>query len=147
MGARLLILAARIAAGVIMLRAGLEKLRSGWIANQGLERTVAYADHAFGFFRGFLTHTVANHIKLFSYLVVAGELGVGVCLILGFLTRWASFTGLLMMIFFAMASGVALSPSPPVLMGLTFLLLSAINAGMIAGVDRWLRGRAPDWVV
>ena len=147
MGARLLILAARIAAGVIMLRSGLEKLRSGWIANQGLERFIAHSDQAFGWFRGFLTHTVASHIKLFSYLVVMGELGVGVCLILGFLTRWASFIGLLMMIFFAMSEGVLLQPASPVCMGIAFLLLSAINAGMIAGVDRWLRGRAPDWVV
>src|SRR5262245_18422657 len=140
MGARLLILAARIAAGFIMLRAGLEKLRSGWIANQGLNQTIAYADHAFGFFRGFLTHTVANHLKLFSYLVVAGELGVGVCLMLGFLTRWASFVGLLMMIFFAMSEGVLLQASAPICMGIAFMLLSAINAGMVAGVDRWLRG-------
>src|SRR5215468_12538129 len=139
MGARLLILAARIVAGGIMLRSGLEKLRSGWIANMGLSRFIAESDRAFGFFRGFLTHTVANHIKLFSYLVVAGELGVGVCLILGFLTRWASFVGLLMMFFFAMSEGVLLQPASPVCMGIAFMLLSAINAGMIAGVDRWLR--------
>ena len=146
MGARLLILISRLVAGGIMLRTGLEKLHSGWIANLGIEGSLG-GEHAFGFYRGFLTHTVAHHAKFFSYLVVAGELSVGVCLLLGFLTRWAAFAGVLMMIFFAMMEGVALDPAPPIAMGLTFLLLAATDAGQVAGIDRWLRGRAPHWVI
>src|SRR5262245_41086852 len=96
-----------------MLKEGLEKLQSGWIANVGIAKTLT-GERAYPFYRGFLTHTVANHAKLFSYLVVAGELGVGVCLMLGFLTRWAAFAGVLMMIFFAMSAGVALDPAPPI---------------------------------
>src|SRR5262249_60694374 len=97
MGVRLLILFCRMAAGGIRLKAGLGKLHSGWVANLGIEGSLG-GEHAFRFYRGFLTHTVAQHAKFFSYLVVAGELSVGVCLLLGFLTRWAAYVGVLMMI-------------------------------------------------
>jgi thiosulfate dehydrogenase (quinone) large subunit len=146
MGARLLILLCRLAAGAVMIKTGLGKLESGWIANHGIERTIA-DEHAFAFYRGFLTHTVAHHETLFSHLVVFGELAIGVCLVLGFLTRWAAFAGALMMVFFALSMGVAFQPAPPILMGLVFVLLGAIDAGHVAGVDRWLRSRAPSWVV
>jgi thiosulfate dehydrogenase [quinone] large subunit len=153
MTSRALVLAcllARLVAGATLLRSGVEKVRAGFVANHGVEKYVRAqldANAPFHFFRGFLEHVALPRAQLLSYLVVAGELLIGTCLLLGFLTRWAGFFGFVMMATFALAAGKAIDPAPPVGFGLLLLVLAASGVGRVAGLDGWLAGRAPRWLV
>src|SRR5262245_39492383 len=68
---RLTLFAVRVLAGTIFLRSGLEKLRGGWIATQGLDRFVRASlseGRMSQLLRGFLEHTVLPHSNFFAHL-------------------------------------------------------------------------------
>ncbi|HJZ86080.1 MAG TPA: DoxX family membrane protein [Polyangia bacterium] len=139
----------RMVVGGIMLREGVGKLQAGFGANEGARGFIEQNLHAgatFHFYRGFLEHTVLPHIKLFSYLVMFGELSVGVLLLLGLLTRWAALVGLWMMVNFALTQGAGFEPANTWAFALLFFVLASSGAGRVLGVDGWLRGRVPDWM-
>lgn len=81
----------RISLGWLFLYAGLEKLTNGFSA-------VGYLSHLNGPFAALFTPLAGN--PLVDLLVVWGELLIGTALILGILTRFASFWGIVMMLLF-----------------------------------------------
>ena len=133
---------ARLMVGAVFLRAGLGKLEQGFGVNQGarkfIESSLAQGT-PYKFFRGFLEHTVLPHVQLFSYLVMFGELMVGVCLLLGLLSRWASFVGLLIMLSIGATAGMGIEPASTLAFALLFFVIGATDAGRVAGLDGWLR--------
>jgi len=144
----------RIGVGIIFLWAGLEKLFApepwsaagflqfgtagslGWpfVTGEVAEGTVFNPTQ--GFWAGLATNEGA--MSVINVLVPFGQIGIGVGLILGLLTRFSAAMGTLMMIFFFMAAwdfqfGV-------VNQHLTYALVTAflglIGAGNYVGLDR-----------
>ena len=143
-------LLARLYLGYVMLKEGLDKLRSGFVANHGVGKYVEQAlaeNKPWGWFRPFAQHQILGHAKLFGYLVVFGELFVGAFLLLGLFTRWAAVFGILLMLGYAAVAGSGLDPSPPVAFAFLFLVVLGTGAGRFLGLDGWLRDKAPRWMV
>ena len=137
----------RVLVGVIFLWAGLEKLTAakafdasgflkfatngtlGWpfVSGDVAEGTVFNPTH------GFWASLADNPglMSVINVLVVAGEIGIGVALILGLFTRFAGAMGTLMMLFFFLAAwdfayGI-------VNQHLTYALICATITGLGAG--------------
>jgi uncharacterized membrane protein YphA (DoxX/SURF4 family) len=99
----------RLYAGYYLLYQGFRKYQrdfpySDWITRQigDLSRADLYP-----WYKTFLTDYVVPHREFFGFLVMSGEILVGVCLILGLMTRFSSFVGLFMLINFYLGPGMA----------------------------------------
>ena len=87
----------RLFVGLMFLVSGIEKWR--WIGAHQLEITAmriaaAQQGSALQGYSNFLTHTVAPHSVLFTWLIVGGEVVVGALLTLGLFSRVAAFYAL-----------------------------------------------------
>lgn len=88
-----------------------------------------------GWYGIFVQNFVLQHTHLFSYLVVYGELLVGVALILGLFTGIAAMFGAFMNVNYLLAGTLSINPE---LLVIEFFLITAWkNAGWY-GLDRWL---------
>ena len=155
----------RVVVGIIFLWAGLEKAVGaglgtwsaggflqfatagtlGWpfVSGEVAEGTVFNPTH--DLWVGLAQNSTA--LTVIDYLVPLGQLGIGLSLILGLLTRFGATMGALMMLFFFVAAwefefGV-------VNQHLTYALVCAAIAGLGAGnywgLDGALAGSAPTW--
>ncbi len=141
---------------VVRLYVGYEFLEAGWHkftdpawmngTGQGIlgfwTRAVAIPDApakpliTFDWYRGFLQFLIStNSAGWFSYVIVFGELAVGVGLIVGAFVGVAAFGGLLMNMAFMLAGTTSTNPVLAILAVL--LILAWKNAGYI-GLDRYL---------
>lgn len=99
----------RLYVGYYMLTQGIRKYqrdfpKGDWIARQIGD--VAALD-LYPWYKRFLLDTVIPHQELFGYLVTVGEMVVGACLLLGFVTRVSALVGLLMLINYYLGPGTA----------------------------------------
>ena len=111
------LLAMRVGMGLFFLYEASNQLRKGWIGGDGLERFLrARIDNGSvpGFYERFLEDVVIAHDQVFTVLVILGEVGMGVALILGLLTRLTTLNGMFM--------------------NLNFLIMNDKNLGA-AGID------------
>lgn len=83
----------------------------------------------------FLENFAVPNAGLFSFLVAWGEVLVGLGLILGALTVWAAFFGVVMNFSFMFAGTI--STNPWMLLISMFILVAGVNAGRF-GLDRWI---------
>lgn len=60
----------------------------------------------YSWYKSFLMNYVVPHHELFGYLIMAGEVLVGVGLLLGLFTRWSAFIGLFMVINYYLGDGM-----------------------------------------
>jgi thiosulfate dehydrogenase (quinone) large subunit len=141
-------LVVRVYVGYDFLTAGFHKFStSAWMDGSGqgimgfwkgaLGTTPAGAPViTFDWYRGFLQFLVdTNSAGWFSYVIVFGELAVGIGLILGAFTGLAAAGGLLMNMAFLLAGTTSTNPVLAILGVL--LILAWKNAGYI-GLDRYL---------
>lgn len=141
-------LIARLYVGYTWLTSGLGKLGNpGWVqSGEALkafwERAVAIPDAparpaiAFGWYRGFLQALLdSGSYTWFSKLVVAGEILIGLALLLGMFTGIAAIFGGFMNWNFMMAGSASVNP---VLFFLAVLLVLAWKTAGWWGLDRWL---------
>jgi thiosulfate dehydrogenase [quinone] large subunit len=148
-------LAVRLYVGYEWLTAGWGKLGSpAWVGDKAgtavkgfLMGALAKAagDHpdVSGWYASFISNFALHHTAGFSYMVVAGELAVGVCLILGLFTGIAAFFGTFMNLNYLFAGTV--SANPLLLLLQLFLILAWRTAGWI-GLDRFvLRALGTPW--
>ena len=149
-------LAARLYVGWEFLHAGWEKAGASWFSGGGTDAvkgTLAGAvasSHATAanphpavsnWFGSVAQHVLIPHAELMSYLVVTGELCVGIGLITGLFLRLSAILGVAMnsLFMFAGALGAGLNPEM-VLLGMGVALTGA--AGVYAlSVDRFLLPR------
>lgn len=90
----------------------------------------------YGWFRSFLTFLLeGEHHTWMAKLIVAGEILVGIGLILGALVGFAAFFGALMNFNFMLAGTASTNP---VLFLLSILIIAAWKVAGYYGVDRWL---------
>ena len=155
--AGLLWLPVRLFVGFSFLEAGLEKLYpagkavgAGWLDGGASllgywTRAVAVPDAparpaiAFEWYRDFLNVLINNDAQTwFAWLIVFGEIAVGLGLILGILTGFAAFFGAFMNMSFLLAGSASTNP---VLFTLGIGLILAWRVAGYYGVDRWLLPR------
>jgi thiosulfate dehydrogenase [quinone] large subunit len=136
--------------GIILVLEGWSKLQGDWLHGAPLLRTLdgwLDAHKTYAFFMPAI-NTAHAHPKIFGTLVTAGELVIGGALVLGLMTRLASFLGAVML--FSFAFGAGQGPVPPgnaLLMGAVFLLFIVAPPGRVLGFDQFLRMRLPRWMV
>lgn len=155
--AGLLWLPVRLFVGFSFLEAGLHKLfpagkpmGAGWL--DGGASLLGYWTNAvaipeppgraaisFEWYRDFLNFLIANNAQTwFGYLIVFGEIAVGLGLIFGILTGFAAFFGAFMNMSFLLAGSASTNP---VLFTLAIGLMLAWRVAGWYGVDRWLLPR------
>ncbi|HEX9018863.1 MAG TPA: DoxX family protein [Anaerolineaceae bacterium] len=137
----------RLYVGYEWLIAGLEKAKSpAWtqtgVALKGFWTAAitikdpAHPAIAFGWYRAFLTALLnSGSYVWFSKLIVAGEILVGIGLILGILTGIAAFFGGFMNWNFMMAGSASVNP---MLFFLSILLILAWKTAGWIGLDHWI---------
>lgn len=90
---------------------------------------------------GFLTENIFIPAGgLFSFLIVAGEILVGIALIIGVATRFSLYMSAFMNLNFMLAGTVGKGGSNPVMFTLAIILLALGTASYLYGLDRWLVG-------
>jgi len=140
----------RLFCGVILVLEGWSKFQGDWLHGTPLLHTLdgwADAHKTYQFFLP-VFETARRHPKIFGTLVTAGELVIGAALVLGVVTRLASFLGAVML--FSFAFGAGQGPVPPgnaLLMGAILLLFVLAPPGRVLGFDQALRTRLPRWMV
>jgi thiosulfate dehydrogenase (quinone) large subunit len=150
-------LAARLYIGWEFLHAGWEKLTASWytqhagaaevkgILEGAIAQSKASAQNPFPavphWFAYLADHVFIPHATLISYLVVTGELLVGIGLILGLFLRLSAFFGVTLnaLFMFAGALGVGLNPEMALLGVL--VLTGPASAIYAVSADRYLVGR------
>jgi len=145
--AGLLWLPVRIFLGFSWLSSGWGKFEGeGWLdggaALRGYwERVVTIPEEGrppitFEWFRDFLNMLLDNNAESwFAYVIVFGEIGVGIGLLLGVLVGIAAFFGSVMNMSFLLAGTAS---SNPVMFALAIGLMLAWRVAGYYGVDRWL---------
>ena len=140
-------LVVRLYLGYEWISAGLEKLGSpAWtgakagtaligFAKGGIAQATGAHPAVQGWYASFLKDFVIPNAAVFSYLVTAGELLVGLGVIVGALTGIAAFFGIVMNANYMLAGSVSTNPILAFLA--IFIVLAWRNAGWI-GLDRWL---------
>ena len=149
-------LAARLYVGWEFLYAGLDKATNSWYSGAGAgavkgtltgaiaqsHATAANAHPAVAnWFAWVSQHVMMSHSELLSYLVVTGEICVGIGLIAGLCLRLSAFFGIALnsLFLFAGALGAGLNPEM-VLLGMG-VLLGGAPAIYALSVDRFLLTR------
>jgi thiosulfate dehydrogenase (quinone) large subunit len=137
----------RLYAGYEWLVAGLEKVQSpAWtganagaaitgFANGALAKTGGAHPDVQPWYAAFLQNIVLPNARTWSYLVSAGELLVGIALLLGLFTGIAAFFGGFMNMNYLLAGTVSTNP---VLFMIAMLLVLAWRTAGWLGLDRWV---------
>jgi uncharacterized membrane protein YphA (DoxX/SURF4 family) len=99
----------RLYVGYYLLNHGIGKYRrefarSNWIGSQigDLDKVDLYP-----WYKAFPAAYVVPHRELFGYLITAGEILIGACLLLGLFTRFSAIVGLFMMVNCYLGPGMA----------------------------------------
>ena len=97
----------RIVVGALWLNGGVEKLLNPSFPRQFADSLAAgaFVSQAPPFFRGFMQETVVPNAELFAQLARAGELTLGVALVLGFLTNLAALGSVALSVMIMLTQG------------------------------------------
>ena len=133
----------RVYTGVFFLYHGFGKIRGGDFAN-GMEGFLnSKLETTFGFFRPFIESVALPNKAIFGFLVSWGELAIGLALIVGLATRWASIAGavMLMSFWFVKGQGILDGQNHDFIWMMIFVVLAGVHAGRVHGVDARLADR------
>jgi len=130
-----LIFTTRIVFGLMFLVSGVTKLTSGFSASGYLQ------DVSYGPMKSFYLLLAGN--PLVDFLVVYGEIAIGIALILGLFLWFTAYSGSLMMIMYYF------STFPPktglinfqLIYIFLFFLLATLHAGEFWGLGKWRRSK------
>jgi len=133
----------RVYTGVFFLYFGFGKIKRGNFAD-GMEGFLnMQLENTFGFFRPFIESVVLPNKGLFAILVAWGELAIGLALIVGLATRWASLAGAIMVasFWFAKGQGFLDAQNHDAIWFVIFVVLAAVHAGRAHSLDERLAER------
>ena len=156
-------LAARLFVGWEFLYAGWEKATNGWYTQhagtaevKGILAGAVAQSHASAqnpfppvshWFGWAADNMLVQHAQLIGYLVVTGELLVGIGLILGLFLKVSAFFGVTLNTLFMSAGALGAGLNPEMVIPGMIVLLGVAPAVYAFSVDRylipWLRTRAP----
>jgi uncharacterized membrane protein YphA (DoxX/SURF4 family) len=130
----------RIYVGYHMLMQGFGKFQHNFPKGEWVGRQIGEiaALDLFPWYKKFLLDYVVPHQEAFGYFVMCGELLVGACPLLGFLTRFSAIIGLFMLINYYLGPGMArggalLAQQQIFIIALAVFTLS--NPGRTLGLD------------
>ena len=133
----------RVYTGVFFLYYGFGKVRNPQFQD-GLAGFVnSQLENSVGFMRPFLESVVLPNKGLFAFLVGWGELAIGIALILGFATRWASIAVAVMVGAFWATKGQGFldAQNHDVIWFMIFVVLATLHAGRAHSIDERLAER------
>ncbi|MEN2767158.1 DoxX family protein [Ornithinibacillus xuwenensis] len=130
----------RIYIGYAWVTAGIGKLTGGGFDASGfIQGAIASAggEHPAvqGWWAAFLEAVALPNANLFSFMVMWGEILVGIALILGIFTNFAALMGVTMNFAFLFSGTV--STNAQMVLLTVFLIVAGFNAGRY-GLDRWV---------
>lgn len=133
----------RIYLGYFFINAGIDKIHNGFLSQpvlQGILQKWIELGIQHQSYVHFLQDWVSPHWRLFSYLVIFGEVFVGMSFILGFMVRPAALVAIFLNINFLLASG-----APGLIVNKVFiaanLTLYLVSAGRCVGLDYYFYKR------
>lgn len=133
----------RVYTGVFFVYYGFGKIKGGNFAS-GMEGFLnSKLDSTFGFFRPFIESVVLPNKAAFGFMVSWGELAIGLALIVGLATRWASIAGAVMVMsfWFAKGQGFLEGQNHDAVWMMIFVVLATVHAGRVHGLDARLADR------
>ena len=144
----------RVLIGAVWLNGGLEKLLNPDFPRQFADSLAAggFVSQAPPFFRGFMQGTVVPNAELFAQLMRAGELTLGIALILGLLTNLAAIGSAVLSLMIMLSQGgvglgLGLGTPEFLTMNVLIALVSAVilfsPAAKAFSVDSRLARRSP----
>ncbi len=97
----------RVLIGAVWLNGGIEKLLNPDFPRQFADSLAAggFVSQAPPFFQGFMRGTVVPNAELFAQLMRAGELTLGIALILGLLTNFAAIGSVVLSVMILLSQG------------------------------------------
>ena len=130
--ARNILLALRVFLGILFLYSGVSKLVEGFSAEGYLINATS------GPFKEIFASMAGS--GLVDSLVVYGEIGIGISLLLGFFLRFGALSGALMMALFYLSilPGEYGPIDDHIIYILVFALLAATGAGRYIGLDKYI---------
>ena len=133
----------RVYIGSYLLYQGIRKFLRDFPSGDWVTREIGELGklELYAWYKSFLTDVVVPNRELFGFLVMYGEILVGICLIIGLLTRFSSAVGIFMSANYVLGPGMArggftLGQSETFLVAMIVLFLS--NPGRTLGVDGFL---------
>lgn len=143
----------RLYAGWHFLAAGLSKVAAGMLSDPTLlpnsfRANLMDPEYPYGFYAAFVRGVVDAHPGLFAFLVIFGELLIGLMLLSGALTRLACLLGafLLVHVILARNAPIFTQVHPAVAMLAIVATLGFTGAGRAFGIDHALHRRLPGWM-
>ena len=140
----------RIAFGLYFVVMAIGKLMSGWLSSADPLTTQYFTPllpRSEALYRPFLEGVAIPNTLLFSQLVTVGELAVGISLTLGLLTRVGGLGGAFLNLNYMLMKGLANpSGSTDRLFFIVELAFFLTAAGLVWGLDGWLRPYLPRWL-
>jgi len=144
----------RVLIGAVWLNGGIEKLLNPDFPRQFADSLAAggFVSQAPPFFQGFMRGTVVPNAELFAQLMRAGELTLGIALILGLLTNFAAVGSALLSVMILLSQGgvglgTGLGTPEFLTMSVLIALLSLVvlfsAAAKVFSVDSRLARRSP----
>ena len=133
----------RVYTGVFFLYHGFGKVANPNFSD-GLAGFVSgRLESSFGIIRPFLESVVLPNNAVFAFLVSWGEFMIGVALIIGLATRYASVAGAVMMVafWFTKGQGFLDGQNHDAIWFMIFIMLAAIHAGRVHSLDAKLADR------
>ena len=133
----------RVYTGVFFAYHGFGKIRRGGFAD-GLEGFVSgRLESGYGFIRPFLESVVLPNKAVFGIMVSWGELLIGLALIVGLATRYASIAGAVMLaaFWFTKGQGFLEGQNHDAIWFMIFIVLATVHAGRIHSLDAKLADR------
>ena len=130
----------RLWIGYYLLQQGIRKYQRDFPHIDWIKAQIGELDKVeiYGWYKSFLMNTVVPHRELFGYLVMSGEILVGLCVLVGLLTRFSAIIGIFMLVnyFFGpcMARGGATLAQQQTFI-VSLLVLTLANAGRTLGLD------------
>lgn len=133
----------RVYTGVFFLIYGWGKLRNPEFESGMAGFVTSRLESSFGFFRPFLETVVLPNKGLFAFTVSWGEFLIGIALIVGLATRWASIAGAVMVaaFWFTKGQGFFDAQNHDSVWFMIFIVLAALHAGRSYGLDERLADR------
>lgn len=144
---RTLLVLPRLYLGVVFAVAVYAKLT----APGGFQKTLAgflggfVMQSGFAWYKAFVSAVVLPHVDIFAYLVMAGELTVAVCMLLGIATRAAALVAMLLLANYLCGKGLPVwAPASNDTADIVLAIVVFVGAaGRTLGFDRVLHERFP----
>lgn len=133
----------RLYVGYYLLLQGIRKYQRDFPHGDWIGRQIGDLSNVdlFPWYKSFLTNYVVPHRELFGYLVTAGEILVGGCLLLGLFTRFSALVGLFMLINYYLGPGMArggVSMAQQQIFIVSLVIIFLANPGRILGLDGFI---------